>query len=107
MAGFRFYKRPFRRTDLPNIQRVADEHLTHTAYYNWAGLAQAIREQHSDGRLTGEVMVRIEIDGAEYEISESFSWADLPDGDIVHALLVQALADGAAASRRRLIKSPQ
>jgi hypothetical protein len=69
-------------------------------------LAQAIREQHSDSRSTGEVMARIDIDGTEYEISESFCWADLPDGDIVHALQVHSLSDGGAAHRRRLIKSP-
>jgi len=88
------------------IERIADEHLDRTAYYHWAGLAQAIREQHADSRSTGEVVARVEIDETQYEISESFFWADRPDGDIVHALHVHHLGGSGAAHRQRLIRRP-
>jgi hypothetical protein len=87
----------------PDVERIADEHLDQTAYYHWVGLAQAIREQHSDGRLTGEVTAWVESHGLEFEISESFYWASQPEGDIIHALHVQETGGTIAADRERLI----
>jgi len=91
---------------MTDVERLADEHLDRTAYYHWAGLAQAIRERHADSRSTGEVVARVDRDGTQYEISESFFWADRPDGDIVHALHVHPVGGRAAAHRQRLIRRP-
>ena len=84
-------------------ETLADEYLGQTAHYHWAGLAQAIREKHSDSRVTGETVARAESEGVVYEISESFYWAEEPEGDIVHALHVRALGIADAAHRQRLI----
>ena len=82
---------------------LANEYLEQTEHYHWAGLAQAIRESHSDSRVNGETVARAESDGVVYEISESFYWADEPEGDIVHALHVHALGIAEVAHRQRLI----
>ena len=36
-----------------SAEKLADEYLGQTEHYHWAGLAQAIREDHSDSRFTG------------------------------------------------------
>jgi len=82
---------------------IADDYLAQTAHYHWAGLAQAIREKHSDSRVTGETVARAESEGVVYEISESFYWANEPEGDIVHALRVHTLGSANVGHRQRLI----
>ena len=84
-------------------ETLADEYLGQTEHYHWAGLAQAIREKHSDSRVTGETVARAESEGIEYEISELFYWSNEPEGDIVHALHVHALGIADIAHRQRLI----
>jgi hypothetical protein len=95
-----------RMTDIPDWEKIADEHFASMSGLGWQDFAKSIYRREADGRAAGETDMFRTASGVGYEISDSYRWANVRGGDIIYemALYAEEGAKTPTTSRKRIVK---